>query len=137
MSCRKLLRVALFISLGLFAAGLYGSAAEEASSQKRILRKRNAEARRDTAKKAYERASEGPVRGDVGYLWSVRWLQAEPDLSLSNDDRVAASEAHLKRMKDWMKRTQGEGAVNVNAVLGAKFYVLEAEDWLMTAQGEE
>jgi len=32
------------------------------------------------------------------YLWSVRWLNAERDLSKKPADRVAAAEAHLERM---------------------------------------
>ena len=142
-----LFRSALIVCLGLVAAGLYGSAAEEKESApaKERARLENAKARGEAAKKAYvaalERHAHQPeiVGSDVPYLWSVRWFQAERDFSKSKADRMAASERHLKRMQGWRERTLGAakaGGIGPDEVSGAEFYVLEAEDWLMAAQGE-
>jgi hypothetical protein len=66
----------------------------------------NAKARAEAAGKVYRGMLErmkidpnGPPDPDKLYQWSRRWMEAEQELSAKKDDRVAAAEAHLERMK--------------------------------------
>jgi multidrug resistance efflux pump len=78
------------------------------------------------------------ARSEDMYTWSVRWLNAQRDLSPRKDDKVAALEAHLKRMKDWQQRVtqmHQTGLVTSLDVAAAQFYQAEAELWLAQANG--
>lgn len=73
------------------------------------------------------------------YVWSRRWLDAEVDLAANKDERVAAHQRHLDRMKDLEKilknfATTGQGRQS-DATAGT-YYRTQAELWLMQAQGQ-
>jgi hypothetical protein len=71
------------------------------------------------------------------YLWSVRWLNAERDLSKKPNDRVAAAAAHLERMKTVeamaAARVKGGNAPRHHAA-AAEFFRVEAQIWLARAK---
>jgi len=132
--------------LGIAAAALYGTAAEE--RDKPGPGAATAKARRDAAKKVYEASWDVYVhdsqigRGDIEYYhdWSVRWMQAERDLVQKKAERIAAVEGHLKRMQVWKERLD-DGVKNgatrpLYEVSAAEFFRLEAEDWLAAAKAE-
>ncbi len=137
------IRMALIICLGLVAAAVYSSAAEEKDKPGKAAP--NTKARRDAAQKAYEGAMQHHVQepesapGDVGYFhdWSVRWMQAERDLGRTKAEEIAALEGHLKRMETWKamldERVKQAGAP-VYSASAAEFFRLEAEDWLFEAR---
>src|SRR5258708_29747407 len=114
----KYLRVAVLVCLGVVAAGEYSAAAEE--KEKPGAQAPNAKARRDAAKMVYEGSFQHHLQqpevmpGDVGYFhdWSVRWMQAERDLSQTKAEQITALEGHLKRMQfwnEWLDPTVKEG----------------------------
>lgn len=83
------------------------------------------------AEKAYREAfAEKPE--DV-YRWSVRWLQAQRDVSPKHEDHVAALEAHLKRMTELQKQVKmlSKSRTKEN---DAEWYRLEAQLWLAKAK---
>jgi hypothetical protein len=70
------------------------------------------------------------------YIWSVRWLQAQRDLSAKHEDQIAALEAHLKRMtelKEQIKMLSRDLMPNIR-VDEAEWYRLEAQLWLAKAK---
>jgi hypothetical protein len=106
-------------------------------------------ARVAVAEKAYRAAFEGLTRtkriGNVlvqvtekpedVYIWSVRWLQAQRDLSAKPEDQVAALEAHLKRMTELKKQVEmlSRDLMPLSRVDEAEWYRLEAQLWLAKA----
>lgn len=133
------LRVALFVCLGLIAAGMYRSAAAE--KYQPDTNAPSAKARRDAARKVYESAwqrhvqspNEGPGNVEYYHDWSVRWLHAEQDISRTKTEQVTALEGHLNRMKLWKERLDAsvkQGAAAAYEASAAEFFRLEAEDWL-------
>ena len=106
-------------------------------------------ARRDLAQKGYEfalpslRATKrlGNTLVVVGkpedvYRWSIRWLQAERDLSSTETDHLTALEAHLSRMTD-LEKDIGSLANEISpeaTKLEVQWYVLEAR--LLLAQAK-
>jgi hypothetical protein len=65
------------------------------------------------------------------YLWSVRWLNAERDLSKKPAERVAAAEAHLERMKAveaMAKQLAKTEAGGERYPAAAEFYRVQAPD---------
>jgi hypothetical protein len=107
-------------------------------------------ARAAVAEKAYRAAFEGLTRtkriGNVlvqitqnpedVYTWSVRWLQAQRDLSAKPEDQVAALEAHLKRMTELKEKIQtlSRDLMPLPRVDEAEWYRLEAQLWLAKAK---
>ncbi|HTU17942.1 MAG TPA: RNA polymerase sigma factor [Gemmataceae bacterium] len=71
------------------------------------------------------------------HKWSVRWLQAQRDLSPKKDDEIAVLEAHLKRMTElqkWVKdRKLLMSPIQEDEV---EWYRLEAELWLAEAKAK-
>jgi hypothetical protein len=100
--------------------------------------------RRDAARRTYEvkwlnyrerRASE-----DALYLWSVRWLEAEKQLSDQPADQVAAVKAHYDRMRELdrlIRKLQAAGQTTIDEVSAAEFYRIEAEVWLLQARARK
>src|SRR5262249_6109680 len=142
MQRRNYVRIALLVS-GIIAAALYGTAAEENIQPGPGAA--TAKARRDAAKKFYESTwkhhlqapEDVPFNLDFYHDWSVRWMQAERDLSRTKADDTAALEEHLKRMRGWKELIDGqvkEEAVPRYWVSAAEFFQLEAEDWLAAAK---
>ena len=106
----------------------------------------NAKARLEAARKMYEGTlrlykTGPPVPLDVEklYRWSRRWLKAQHELATKKEDRVAAAEAHLTRMRSLEKTLRQmlkSREVPAFEVAGAEFYRLEAERWVAKAKGE-
>ena len=64
------------------------------------------------------------------YHLSVRWLNAELELTNKKEERIAAYGRHLQRMNDWEKawmKHAGEGSFNFDLISS---YQKEAEYWL-------
>ena len=98
-----------------------------------------AKARVDAAHKAYavavnlvKQGSPGAKLEDV-YTWSVRWLNAQRDLSGKPEDHLSALTAHLQRMQEQAKGARDLYRVGLGSPLdsvAADYYVTEAELWL-------
>ena len=77
------------------------------------------------------------ARPDLAYIWSVRWLQAQRDLSETDDERIAAFADHDKRMKqlrEAVKLLVGDGSgglLPASDAPAAEWYLAEAELWLL------
>jgi hypothetical protein len=145
MSRQNLVRMALFICLGLVAVAVRGFAAEE--KEKQGAQVPNAKARRDAARAVYEVAAKARLGGvaeeshDLEFFhdWSVRWLQAERDLDQKKAGQIAALEGHLNRMLVWNDLMGGlvkQGQVSRIDASTAEFFRLEAEDWLAAARAD-
>jgi hypothetical protein len=109
-------------------------------------------ARAAAAEKAYRSALEGLTRTQkVGnvliqitespeevYVWSVRWLEAQRDLSPKHEDHLAALEAHLQRMTELQKRIKALARDVVPRIKEdeAEWYRLEAQLWLAKAKAQ-
>ena len=128
----------LALLLGVLAAGpaRAGADADTANALSKL-----ATQRRDAARRTYEvlwadyrerRASE-----DALYRWSVRWLDAEKQLSDQRADRIAAYKGHYERMRDLerlIRRLRGSGQSTIDEVSATAFYRAEAEVWLLEAK---
>lgn len=75
---------------------------------------------------------------EEAYTWSVRWLEAQRDLSAKPEDQVAALEAHLKRMTELHKAVKelSRDLVPPFRVDQAEWYQLEARLWLTKAKAK-
>jgi hypothetical protein len=146
MPARIIIGVSLFVGLLLAGSAWTGSAAQEQDPPAQSAP--NATKRLNAAKKVYESSwqllqqqpDDAPDEVEHYYRWSVRWMQAEREIGRNNADRVAALEAHLKRMQFWKKRMSDlreEGIAPANEVAAADFFFLEAEDWLTEAKATE
>jgi hypothetical protein len=82
---------------------------------------------------------EGRTRDvDRIYRWSQRWLEAEQELNDKKGDRIAAAEAHLRRMKqleDLVRNVYKAGAVAPIDLPAVEYYRLDAEAALSKAKG--
>jgi hypothetical protein len=104
----------------------------------------------EAASKAYEEARRAAsqtrrvgdlllplARPEEVYSWSVRWLNAQRDLSDKKEEQIAALEAHLQRMKELQQdvtRMQKAGLLTSLEVPAAEFRRAEAELWLAQAK---
>lgn len=81
------------------------------------------------------------ARPDLAYTWSVRWLQAQRDLSTTRDQRVAAFMAHQTRMAKLQKAVTllvgdgNSGLLDASEAPAADWYLAQAELWLLKEQG--
>jgi WD40 repeat protein len=102
-----------------------------------------AQARVDAAHKAYDvavklvRDRSPGVRPEDVYTWSVRWLNAQRDLSSKKEDHQSALSEHFKRMQELAQvagalTKAGQGSPLDSAT--ADFYLREAELWLAQAK---
>jgi hypothetical protein len=94
-------------------------------------------ARVETARLAYEASFQalnaGKVDAERVYLWSVRLLEAQRDLSDKEAERLTALEGHLDRMKGLRKVAEARyklGQTHQGEVFAADYYIAEAEIWL-------
>ena len=100
------------------------------------------EARVNAARRAYQEAillyREGRSRDvDRIYLWSQRWLAAQRGASGRTGDRVAACEAHWKRMQqleDSVRKRYRAGVAAPIELAAVEFYRTEAELGLADAK---
>jgi glucose/arabinose dehydrogenase len=80
------------------------------------------------------------ARPDLAYIWSVRWMQAQRDLSATKEERIAALMDHQKRMKDLLTNVKivvgdGRGGIlRASEVPAAEWYLAEADLWLLKEQ---
>jgi len=94
-----------------------------------------------TARAAHEATFEafrsGKADADKVYLWSRRWMEAQRDQGGKKADPATAIKDHLARMKV-LRRFALErykaGQTTPADVLGADFYIAEAEVWLTQAK---
>ena|SRR5579871_6704577 len=78
---------------------------------------------------------------EEAYTWSVRWLDAQRDLSSNKDERIAAFTEHHQRMKDLRQQVTllvGDTGVLLpfSATAAADWYLAESELWLQKEQGK-
>ena len=77
------------------------------------------------------------ARPDLVYTWSVRWLNAQLELSETKGQKIVAYQEHQKRMKqlhDQVKLMVGGGNSGLlpdSAVPESEWYLAEAELWLL------
>ena len=75
---------------------------------------------------------------EVLHLWSRRGMEAQQEVSNKKEDKIAAAQAHLERMKqleDLVKKLVN-GGVRVLDSAPAKFYRLEAERQVLLAKAK-
>jgi hypothetical protein len=75
---------------------------------------------------------------EEAYTWSVRWLEAQRDLSPKHEDQVAVLEAHLKRMTELQKAVKelSKELVPSFRLEQVEWYRLEAQLWLTKAKAQ-
>jgi multidrug efflux pump subunit AcrA (membrane-fusion protein) len=104
------------------------------------------QARLDAARRAYEEAVKSTqqtrrvadliiplARPQDVATWSLRWLNAQREMSGKKEDQIAALEAHLNRMKELQKRVtemNKNGLASSLEVSAVEFHRREAELWL-------
>lgn len=143
MSHQNYLRIMLLlVCFGFVMAALHSSAEEKSRPDSQSA---TAEARRDAAKIVYEGSWQhyiqepeaAPGGFDYYHEWSIRWMQAERDLSRTKAEEITAVEGHLKRMqlkKEMFDKMVREHMAPPYAASAAEFFCLEAEDWLTAAR---
>ena len=90
----------------------------------------------DVAMKLWKQLQPGVKPEDV-YTWSVRWLNAQRDLSSKQEDHLSALNAHLQRMQEQAKVAKALWQAGVGSPLdsvAADYYLTEAEFWLAQAR---
>src|SRR5438874_10838478 len=91
----------LAVFVGILSAGFLGAGPdpEPAATLSRL-----ATQRRDAARKTYEvmwaNYRDRRVADEVLYRWSLRWLEAEKQLSERQADQAAACKGHFERMRE-------------------------------------
>ena len=124
--------------LGLLSAAPLGAAPdpETANAIARLALQR-----RDAARKTYEVLwidyRERIAAQDALYRWSVRWLDAERELSDQEADQVAAYQGHFERMRDLerlIRRLRESAQTTIDEASAAAFYRTEAEMWVLQAK---
>jgi hypothetical protein len=142
MSNQTAIRSAFAAVLALLAVGWCGAEQEKGVFVRLPV---NARDRRDLAKEIYEMRSHvylmSPIPPELNveslHDWSVRWMQAERDMSQKKVDHITALEDHLKRMQFWKDRlSQQVRAGDPNAFVSEKaasFFCLEAKELLAEA----
>jgi hypothetical protein len=109
----------------------------------------NAKARATAAGEAYEAAwrnMEGNVllvptsaMLDELHLWSRRLMEAGQDVSDKKEDKVAAAQADVERMKKveaFVNKRHDEHYATADSVAAAKFYRLDAERQVLLAKAK-
>jgi len=107
----------------------------------KALLKAKLEAAQEAYKGAWQNSGEVKRSGDIillvgtpegAYIWSVRWLNAQLEMTDKQDDRISAMEEHINRMKDVKKRVDNmtPGLIPAMNAEAAKWYLAEAEIWL-------
>ena len=82
------------------------------------------------------------ARPDLVYTWSVRWLQAQRELSTTKEQRTAAFVDHdnrMKQLREAVKTLVGDGnsgLLQASEAPAAEWYLAEAELWLLKERGK-
>jgi hypothetical protein len=76
------------------------------------------------------------AKPDEVYAWSIRWLQAQRELSPKHEDQVAALEAHLQRVTKLQEKVKllVRDLMPPSKADEAEWYRLEAQLWLARAK---
>ena len=131
----------------LLAAGLVlGLAVLTTPARAGDTTRENAKERLEAARKVYEgifqRARIDPnaaLDPDKLALWSRRWMEAERELGDTKEQKIAAVQGHLDRMKKLegtVKQMLQARLVSPIEVAAQEYYRLEAEQWLAQAKGQ-
>jgi hypothetical protein len=129
----------------LFLLVVLAGAAPAAEPARAEVPRELLKARADAAREAYEAGKKEYMLGVPGAplselpQWSGRWLTAQLALCATRDDRVAAFQAHLDRMKDLeavAKKMVEQGLGTRKDVAGATYFRLDAEVKLLEAKGK-
>jgi hypothetical protein len=103
-----------------------------------------AEARLKLAREAFAvikwAKKDGGDSGGNPYLWSLRLMEAELDVSGNKAGRIAAVQSHLDRVKEWEADTARlfrGGEVSVIAYMEIQWKRLEAESLLAKEKAEQ
>jgi hypothetical protein len=101
------------------------------------LAKDRVEAARKTYEVLWSNYREGRrVSDDALYRWSLRWLEAERQMSKQQPDQTAALLAHRNRMAELerlIRNVRRVGQATVDELSAAEYYKAEAEYWLLQA----
>ncbi len=134
-------RIAATVALLLLGGLSEGSYPPEPEPGPDSVLARLARQRRDAARRTYEATwanyRERRTSEDSLYRWSVRWLEAERQLSDKPADQVAAFQEHWERMRALERligNLQRAGQAVIDEVSGSEFYRVEAEVWLLQAK---
>ncbi|HLN27459.1 MAG TPA: hypothetical protein VK395_06920 [Gemmataceae bacterium] len=110
-------------------------AAADTSSAKALL---------EAAKTAYEGYFKrrqvdvaAPNDSEFAYRWSRRWLKSERALDNAKEKRIAASAAHLERMRKleaFEEKLVEQHFASKLELAPVKFYRIEAEQWVAEAK---
>jgi hypothetical protein len=106
------------------------------------LPKARLEAAQDTFKGIQDRAKIDPnfhAAGEMLYLWSRRWMDAEQSLATDKAGRITALRGHLERMRKLEELTaenRKQGMVAAYEVSQARYYRVEAQIRLDEAKGK-
>ena len=102
-----------------------------------------AKQRRDSARRTYEIHWEyyrdNRTAEELVYRWSLRWLEAERQVSEEPADQIAAYDGHLERMRELdrlVTKLRSSRVVTIDVVSAVEFYRVEAEVWLLQAKKE-
>jgi hypothetical protein len=128
------------VILGVLSAGRVAADPEPAAEMARLAKQRSEAARR-TYEVWWANYHDAGAPGELVYRWSVRWLEAERQLSDRQADQVAAFQAHADRMLELSrlveKRRQASRQITIDEITGAEFYRAEADLWLLQAKEKE
>jgi hypothetical protein len=97
----------------------------------------NANCRYEAAKAAYESLRRADVQ-EV-YDWSVRWEKAALAMATSKAERIAAIEAHLRRLTELHKQTKqinDTGRLPTFLLWATEYYLADTEIELARAKKE-
>jgi hypothetical protein len=137
MSIQRLLVFVTCVATGIVFANGRGRAVV----QEDTLPANSAKALVEAAKAAYEgyferRNVDISVVWDPEYVyrWSRRWLESERSLDNAKEKRVAASSAHLERMRKLEALQKNSRLASKPELALVKFYRIEAEQWLAEAK---
>jgi len=127
-----------FLILGLLSTGwLQGAPDAEQAKTLARLGKERVEAARKTYQVMWTNYREGRYPADTLYRWSVRWLDADRQLSDQAADQLAAYKTHFERMRELERlviSVNRAGQATVDEVSSAEFYRAEAELWYLQAR---
>jgi hypothetical protein len=97
--------------------------------------------RRDAARKTYEIMwdyyRDNRTAEEVVYRWSLRWLEAERQLSEKEVDQIAACNAHLERMRELdrlVTKQKTARSITIDVTSSVEYYRVEAEFWMLQAK---
>jgi hypothetical protein len=124
------------LALGLLLGGVQ---AEEPTRPSDKALNKLAQAKLDAARKTFESiwAAQTFQYVEIPYRWSRRWLEAQREVNPGREDQEAACRKHLQRMRELellAQRQYQQQVIGLDQVNAARYYVVEAEEWLEQAK---